>query len=108
MRFATLLLFATLSLSAAQQDAQTFTGTVSDQMCAKADHSQMRMGADDAECTRQCVSAHGSAYVLFDGKTAYRLSSSEPLENFAGRPVKVVGTLDAKTRSIRVTSIALN
>jgi len=91
-----------------QQDAKTFAGTVSDEMCAKADHSQMRMGADDAECTKECVSAHGSAFVLYDGSTAYRLSSSEPLEKFAGRRVKVVGTLDANTRTIRVASIALN
>jgi hypothetical protein len=29
---------------------QTFTGTITDSMCVKADHSQMRMGPTDAEC----------------------------------------------------------
>ena len=42
--------FMTAALAAAQ-GPQTFTGTVTDSMCAQADHAQMRMGSTDAECT---------------------------------------------------------
>jgi hypothetical protein len=90
---------------AAARDTQTFTGTVSDDMCAEADHSQMRMGSTDAECTTACVSAHGAAYVLYDGKTAYTLSGRQRLEQFAGQTVNVSGTLDEKSRTIQVESI---
>jgi hypothetical protein len=97
-----LLLIVALS---AAPDTQTFTGTVSDDMCARADHSQMRMGSTDAECATACVDAHGAAYVLYDGKTAYTLSVPQKLEQFAGQKVTVTGALDAKTRTIQVESI---
>ena len=93
-----------VALSAAP-GTQTFTGTISDDMCAKADHSQMQMGSNDAECTTACVSAHGAAYVLYDDKNVYRLSSRQTPEPFAGQRVKVTGALDAKTRTIRVDSM---
>jgi hypothetical protein len=92
------------AVSAAQR-TQTFTGTISDDMCATADHSRMRMGSTDAECVTACVSSHGAAYVLYDGKNVYTLSGSEAPEKFAGRKVNVVGALDAKTKTIRVDSI---
>ena len=97
-------LLAALSLSAAQR-SQTFTGVITDEMCAMADHRVMRMGADDAECTRACVNAHGAQYVLFDGKRAYVLSDQKTPDKFAGQKVRVVGTLDAKAGRITVESI---
>jgi len=84
---------------------QTFTGTITDDMCAKAGHSQMRMGPTDAECTLACVDVHGASYVLYDGKDVYMLSDQRMPEKFAGQKVKVTGTLDAKTKTIQVNSI---
>ena len=97
-------LLAVASLSAAQGQ-QMFTGIVTDSMCAKADHGQMRMGPTDADCTAACVSAHGAMYVLYDGKDVYTLSDQKTPEKFAAQKVRVVGTLDAKTKTIRVESI---
>ena len=54
---APLLLVAALS---GAQSKQTFTGVVTDDMCAMGDHAVMRMGPNDAECTRACVMAHGA------------------------------------------------
>jgi Protein of unknown function (DUF5818) len=87
------------------QGKQKFTGTVTDAMCPKADHSRMRMGSTDAECTIACVDAHGSAFVLYDGKEVYALSDQKTPEKFAGKTVTVTGALDAKTKTIRVESI---
>jgi hypothetical protein len=56
-------LLAVAALSTAQ-GKQTFTGTITDNMCAKAGHSQMRMGPTDAECTIACIRAHDATYVL--------------------------------------------
>ena len=97
-----LLIIATL---AAAQGKQNFTGAITDSMCAEADHSRMRMGSTDAECTTACVSAHGALYVLYDGKEVYSLSDQQTPEKFAGKKVTVTGTLDAKTRTIHVDSI---
>src|SRR5229473_3654060 len=96
------LLAAVLSAAPANQ---TFTGVITDSMCAKADHSQMQMGPTDADCTTACVSVHGAAYVLYDGKNTYTLSDQRTPEKFAGQKVKVIGTLDAKTKTIQADSI---
>jgi hypothetical protein len=98
-------LLAVAALSAAQ-GKQTFTGTITDNMCAKAGHAQMRMGPTDAECTTACVSIHGAAYVLYDGKEVYALSDQRTPEKFAGQKVRVTGTLDPKTKTIQVNSIS--
>jgi hypothetical protein len=101
-----LSLLAVAALSAAP-GKRTFTGVITDDMCAtKAGHATMRMGSNDAECTIACVDAHGSQYVLYNGKTAYWLSDQKAPIQFAGRRVNVVGTLDLKTKTIQVESIA--
>jgi len=97
-------LLAGAALSAAP-GKQTFTGVVTDHMCAETGHAAMRMGPTDAECTIACVDAHGAAYVLLDGKTVYALSDQQLPAQFAGQTVRVTGTLDAKTKTITVQSM---
>jgi len=104
MKTAAAILLAMTALSA-RPASQTFTGTISDEMCALAGHASMRMGPTDADCTRACVSLHGAAYVLVDGKNVYVLSDQKTPGDLAGQKVKVVGTLDAKTKTIRVESM---
>jgi hypothetical protein len=99
------LLVATL---AGAQGQQKFTGTITDSMCAEGDHSRMRMGSTDAECTIACIDAHGALYVLYDGKNAYTLSDQQSPEKFAGKKVTVTGTLDARTKTIQVQAITEN
>lgn len=91
--------------AAAPGNKQTFRGIVSDSMCAE-NHATMRMGPTDAECTRACVIGHGALFVLVAGKNVYTLSDQAAADKFAGQKVAVVGTLDAKTSTIQVTSIA--
>lgn len=97
-----LLVIASLS---AGQSAPTFTGVITDSECATGDHSRMRMGSDDAECARACVSAHGASFVLYTGKEVYALSDQQTPDKFAGQKVTVTGTLDAKTKTIQVKTI---
>jgi len=104
MKHLILSLLAVAALSAAQ-GKQTFTGTITDNMCAKAGHAQMRMGPTDADCTIACVRAHDAKYVLYDGKDVYTLSDQQTPEKFAAQKVRVIGTLDAKTKTIQVDSI---
>jgi hypothetical protein len=100
-----LALFAVVALTAAA-DKQTFTGTITDDMCPKADHSQMQMGPTDGACSMACVSVHGASYLLYDGKNAYMLGDQRRAEKFAAKKVKVTGTLDTKTKTIQVDSIS--
>ncbi len=99
------LLCAVVSLSAGQAP-RTFTGVVTDDMCPTGSHVRMQMGPTDADCARACVMAHASSYVLYDGKRAYNLSDQQAPDQYAAQKVRVVGTLDEKTMTIRVESIA--
>jgi hypothetical protein len=99
------LILLTIVALAASPGKQKFTGAVTDSMCAKGDHSGMRMGSTDAECTIACVDAHGATYVLYDGKQAWTLSDQKTAEEFAGKKVTATGTLDAKSGTIQVASI---
>ena len=106
MRQLLLGLFVLAAASSAAQDARTFTGVITDSMCAYTGHASMRMGPTDAECTRACVEAHGAQFVLLDGKTVYGLSDQQTPEKFAGQKVRVIGTLDAKTKTIQVKTMS--
>ena len=96
---------ALTSLSSAQGKPQTFVGTITDNMCPMANHTQMQMGPTDADCVKACVAAHGATYVLTDGSKVYELSDQKTPEKFAAQRVTVTGTLDAKTNKIAVQSI---
>ena len=100
------ILLAVTALSASPR-TQTFIGTITDTMCANADHSQMRMGPTDAECTTACVGIHGATYVLYDGKDVYALSDQRTPEKFAAQKVRVTGALNRTTRTIQVDSIRM-
>jgi hypothetical protein len=95
---------AAAALMFAAPAKQTFTGVITDSMCANADHKAMNMGTD-AKCVIECVKA-GAKYVLYDGKQAYTLSDQKTPEKFAAMKVTVTGTLDEKTKTIQVESIA--
>ena len=105
MKHLTLILFAVAALSACSS-RHTFTGTITDDVCSKADHSRMQMGPTDAECAIACIDVHGASWVLYDGKDSYTLSDQQTPEKFAGQKVKVSGTLDAKAKKIQVESIS--
>ena len=102
--YPTVSVFLVAALSSAQ-GTQTFTGVIADDQCGRNGHAQMRMGPTDAECTKICIVAHGAKYVLDDGTNMYVLSDQTLPEAFAAQKVTVVGTLDAKTKTIRVDSI---
>ena len=101
-----MIVMLALAAMAAGQGARTFTGVISDSECSSTDHSHMRMGPTDAECVKACIASHGASYVLLDGKDIYTLSDQQTPAKFAAQKVTVVGTLDAKTKTIKVQSIA--
>jgi hypothetical protein len=92
-------------LALAPQNHRTFTGTITDAMCDRANHAAMRMGPTDAECATACAEEHDAAYVLFDGKQVYQLSDQKTAARFAAQHVSVVGALNTKTKMIQIDSI---
>jgi hypothetical protein len=90
------------ALAAGAANQQVFTGVITDSMCGK-DHAAMKV-APDSKCVLECVKG-GSKYALFVGNESYLLSDQKTPEQFAGRRVKVTGTLYEKTKILKVDSI---
>ncbi len=94
---ALVILLSTFALAA----SQSFTGTVTDDMCGK---KHMSPGKSDAACTRECVKM-GSGFALLVGDKMYKLKgASAQLDKYAGTKAAVTGTVTGDT--IQVTSVA--
>ena len=102
--FHAFFLLAAALAAATLQQAQTFTGVITDTMCVK-DHAMMKISPTD-KCVRDCVKLGKQyKYALYDGKNVYVLSDQQTPEKFAAQKVKVMGTLYEKTKIIKVDSI---
>ena len=110
----TLLLLITAAAAPAGTIKSTFHGEISDSQCAMNVHSLSRshqemiakqtLGSDAASCARACVE-RGGEWVLRAGEDVYRLKNQDGIEQYAGKKVQVLGTLDTKTNAIDNTAI---
>jgi len=92
------------ALLCAAPAAEKFTGTITDDMCGAENHAGMKMGTDE-KCVTECVKGMNAKYALNDGKDIYVLSDQKTPAKFAAKKVTVTGTLDAKTKTIKVEKI---
>ncbi len=110
------LLLAVTALSyAGDEQVRTFRGEIADNQCALNIHSlthshqemlkSKSMGGDSTSCAQYCVRYLGGFLVLSSKKDVYRLDDQASAEKFAGKRVKVTGTLDAKSKTLHVTKI---
>jgi hypothetical protein len=99
----TLFVLAMAVGNALAQKEQTFVGKIGDSQCGL--KHPMGMGSDK-ECTLKCVKM-GGKFILADQKknVVYQLDDQKTPEQYAGQTVKVTGTLDSKTKTIKVKSI---
>ena len=112
-RFALVAAFALVALNLTPVIAQsnTFTGEIMDSQCAKmGSHEHMMKMHTDVKTSKQCTLAcvkMGGKFVLFDPatKTVYQLDDQQKTMAFAGEQVKIMGSLNASTNTIHVTSI---
>jgi hypothetical protein len=98
-----LILAAALAGIVAAADRQTFTGVITDTMCGKS-HG-MTPGQPDDKCVGMCVKGTSSQYALYDGKSVLKLSDQKTPAKYPAQRVKITGTLDEKTQTIKVSSI---
>src|SRR5437764_239729 len=90
-------------LTVAIATAASRSGVITDSMCGKA-HG-MVAGQPDDKCIAMCVKGTSSQYALFDGKDVWKLSDQKKPARFASQRVKVTGTPNEKTKTIKVESI---
>lgn len=110
-----LVMAAPVNRQAGTNKGKVFAGEIWDETCAKrgshvsmAKQAGIPQGPNMArECTLECHKM-GSPLVLYNPATKhiYRLDDQSRAAAFAGEKVKVTGTLDPRTNSIHVESIA--
>jgi hypothetical protein len=83
-------------------NAETFTGVITDTMCG-AKHTMLKNQPDD-QCIKACLKG-SSEFALYDGKAVLKLSDQKTPAKFLAQRVKVTGTYDEKTKTIKVGSI---
>ncbi|HXS14201.1 MAG TPA: hypothetical protein VN734_15990 [Acidobacteriaceae bacterium] len=91
---------ATLAVmfTAAPLLAESFTGWVSDAMCAK--NPAKVSSADHADCAKKCIEGGSPAVLVVNGKV-YPISNPDTLKNHAGEKVTVDATVDNGTMTIK-------
>ena len=94
---------ATVSLHGAIMDSQCAFNVHSDAHSHEWMTKRGIQGANDEEsCTRHCVKDMGGSYVLVVKKEVYKLDDQVKAEQFAGKKVKINGSLDAETHTLHV------
>lgn len=97
------LSFALAAALATAHAAETFTGVITDTMCGAKPHTMMK-GHTDPECIKMCVKGP-YGYALFDGTMVMKLSDQKTAANYAAQRVRVTGTFDEKSKTLKVASI---
>jgi len=96
-----------------KENSLVLHGAVMDSQCAFNVHSDAHshewmtkrgvQGATDEEsCTQHCVKDMGGSYVLVAKKDVYKLDDQIKAEQYAGKKVKVSGTMDANTHTVHI------
>jgi len=96
-----------------KDNAISVRGAIMDSQCAFNVHSDAHshdwmtkrgiQGATDEEsCTHHCVKDMGGSYVLVVKKDVYKLDDQIKAEQFAGKKVKVNGSLDSTRNTIHI------
>jgi hypothetical protein len=57
---------------------------------------------DEGSCTRHCVKDMGGSFVLVVKKDVYKIDDQAKAEQFAGKKVKLSGTLDSETHTVHI------
>jgi Protein of unknown function (DUF5818) len=83
----------------------TFTGEITDSICAEGHHIDVLRS--ERNCILTCVKLDGAQFVLYNSETnrIYKLDDQQKPEAFAGQEVTVSGTYDKDEKVIHVTNI---
>ena len=92
------------SVLACAEVPRTFTGVITDTMCGVKPHSAMLKDKSEAECVKLCAKGQFS-YALVDGTNVMKLSDQKTPAKFAAQKVKITGTYDDKSKTLKVASI---
>src|SRR5690242_17464594 len=109
------LIVAALLAHAIDEKPRVFHGQIADTQCALNIHSLTRShaemlkskatGGTEGSCAIYCVRYLGGDFVLSSKGAVYRLDNQEKARELAGQRVNVTGTLEPKSKTIRLIEI---
>jgi len=87
------------------RNSETFTGEITDSLCADGHHLDVIQSAKN--CILTCVKADGAQFVLYNSgtKQIYKLDDRQQPEAFAGQEVVIIGRYDKDAKAIHVINI---
>lgn len=86
------------TLCAGSALAETYTGVVSDAMCAK--NPTKASSPDHAACAKKCIEGGSPAVLIVDGKV-FPVSNPDTLKDYAGQKVTVDASVDNGTLTVK-------
>ncbi len=90
-----------LSFASASAFAETWSGTISDSMCAA---KHVNATKDDIACAQKCVKG-GSPAVFVMGDNVYKIENQDAVKNHVGHKVTISGTKSGDT--IHIDSVKM-
>jgi hypothetical protein len=87
------------------RNSETFTGQITDSICAEGHN--IGVTKSEKNCVLTCVKLDGAQFVLYNSeiKRMYQLDDQLQPEVFAGQEVTVIGRYDKDANAIHVISI---
>jgi hypothetical protein len=87
------------------RNSETFTGQITDSICAEGHN--IGVTKSEKNCVLTCVKLDGAQFVLYNSeiKRIYKLDDQLRPEAFAGQEVTVIGRYDKDASAIHVISI---
>jgi hypothetical protein len=87
------------------RNSETFSGEITDSICAEGHQIEMIKSAKN--CILTCVKVDGAQFALYNTeiKRIYKLDDQQQPETFAGQEVIVTGRYDKDAKAIHVVSI---
>lgn len=115
VRIGSWVLATALLALAGDETPRTFRGQIADTQCALNIHSLTRShaemlkskatGGTEGSCATYCVRYLGGDFVLSSKAEVYRLDNQEKASQFAGKKVKITGTLEPRSKTIHLIEI---
>ena len=87
------------------RNSETFTGEITDSICAEG--RNINVTKSEKNCVLTCVKLDSAQFVLYNSevKHIYKLDDQLQPEAFAGQEVTVTGTYDKDAKAIHVINI---
>ena len=88
-----------LTLATGTACAETFTGVVSDAMCAK--NAAKASAPTHAACAKKCIDGGSPTVLIVNSSKVYQVANADMLSAYAGKTITLYGTVTNEVLSVK-------